>query len=270
MSLRVVEHVVRRSGLAVRLSDLATGEPVTDGISATAWPEAQPELASRVTAVTAAGVAGFPRLPGLASFEDGSTLRSDWFASPVLFPPLPFVVRIVDATDDHLRVLRSVLVPSAVPIDFALPRSPSAPVPAGNLTVVVGIVDEATRPAAWAVVELSVGGFSTGGVADARGIVVVPLPRAVPPTQLGTAATGPVWRITLTVRYRPADQVAALGAAVDDPPTLGSLLSQSPALVHDGGALTGSLQRDLTTGGPLVVASLAPPSPSVLIVRPAP
>jgi hypothetical protein len=270
MSIRVLEQVVRRAGLAVRLLDLATGQPIREGIEVTAWPEARPELRVATTAVTGAGVAGFTRLPGLGSYEDGSTSRDDWFVSPVQHGPLPFIVRVDDTTGDHLRVVRPVLVPVAAPVDVVLPRSPAAPVPAANLTVVASVATEAALPAPWAVVELSVGGFTTGGIADARGTVVVPLPRAVPPTMPGSAASGPVWRVTVRVRWRLADQLTMPGAAADDPPTFPSLLSQQPALVVDGGALAGSLDRDLTTGGPLVVASLAPPSPSVLVIRPAP
>jgi hypothetical protein len=273
LTLVPLEHVVRRAGLALRLTDLATGAPVHEGVVATAWPAGRPELAVPAATITPVGVAGFPRLPGLRSYEDGSTDRDDWFVSPVVHPPLPFVVRVDDGRGDHLRVVREVLVPVAAPVDVALPRSAGAPVPSGSLAVVASLETEAGDPAAWAVVELAVDGFVTGGVADARGVVVVPVPRAAPPSDPGTPTGGPVWAVTVTVRYRPADQVAAPGAdPATDPPTLPSLLSQQPALVVDDGQLVGSLSRDLTSGGPLVVASEPGPAPSssALVVRPTP
>ena len=270
MTLRVLEHVIRRAGLAVRLTDLATGLPARDGITVTAWPAARPELALATRAVSPEGVAGFTRLPGLRTYEDGSTARADWFASPVVFPPLPYVLRVEDATGDHLTVVREVLAPSPNPVDLALPRRPSASTPSGSLTVVANVVDQTGEPAAWALVELALGSFVTGGLADDRGAVVVPVPRVVPPTSTGSPSGGPVWRVTVRVRYRPADQAAAAGGATDDPPTITSLLTQAPALVDDGGVLAGSLGRDLTTGGPLVLSSRPSPAPSVLVVRPTP
>jgi hypothetical protein len=270
-----LEHVVRRAGLALRLTDLATGSPVHDGVVVTAWPADRPDgpdLAVRAAPVTPAGVAGFPHLPGLRSYEDGSTDRAGWFASPPGHPPLPFVVRVDDTRGDHLRVVREVVVPVAAPVGVALPRSPAASVPSGSLAVAATVETEAGGPAAWAVVELAVDGFLTGGVADARGVVVVPVPRAAAPSGPGTPQGGPVWEGTVTVRYRPADHTAAPGARPDDPPTLPSLLGQQPALVVDDGQLVSSLTRDLTGGGPVVVASRPGPAPdsSALVVRPAP
>lgn len=267
-----LEHVVRRAGLALQLTDLATGAPVHEGVAVTAWPVDRPDLAVPASTITPKGVAGFPQLPGLRSYEDGSTPREDWFGSPPTNPPLPFVVRVDDTRGDHLRVVRQVLAPVAVPVAVALPRSPSAPIPSGSLAVTASLESETGDPAAWAVVELAIDGFVTGGVADSRGVVVVPVPRAAPPSDPGTPDGGPVWEVTVTVRYRPADQEAAPGARPDDPPTMPSLLTQQPALVFDDGSPVGSLTRDLTSGGPLVVASQPGPAPesSSLVVRPTP
>lgn len=272
-TVRVLEHVVQRVGLAVRLTDLATGAPVTEGITVTAWPAGRPAHAVRTATVTAQGVAGFPLLPGLRRFEDGSTERDDWFASPIVHPPVPFVVRIDDATGAHLPVVREVLVPTAAPVDVALPRSPTAAVPSGHLAVVATVVTDIADPAStapWSVVSVRIGTHVTGGVADDRGVVVVPVPRTVAPTAAGTAGSGPVWRVEVSVRHRPADHARAPDAAPTDPPTLPSLLTQQAALVDDDGALVGSIQRDLTASGPLVVVSRPAPAPSLLVVRPAP
>ena len=101
-------------------------------------------------------------------------------------------------------------------------------------------------------------------------MVLVPFPLDAAPTAPGTAASGPVWHVTVTARYRPADQVAAPGADPGDPPLFQSIAAQAPALVDDGGVFVPNLARDATTGGPLVLASLAPPAPQTLVVRPAP
>lgn len=266
-----LEHVVRRTGIVLRLSDLATGAPVQH-VVVTAWPAAKPELALSTTAVTAAGVCGFHALPGLGRYEDGSTEVNEWFASPPPLGSVPFVVRVDDTSSTHLPVVREVAAPTAVPLDVALPRSPAAPTPSGFLTVVANLVNEADEPASWAVIELALDSFVTGGVADARGMVVVPVPRAAPPANPGSAAVGPMWQLTVGVRYRPADQVAAPGTRPGDPPTITSLLSQQPALIVDDGQLIGSLTRYLTSGGPVVVASEPGPAAarSVLVVRPTP
>src|SRR5262245_12954088 len=209
LALVPLEHVVRRAGLALQLTDLATGAPVHEGVVATAWPVDLPEGAVTASTVTPRGVASFPRLPGLRSYEDGSTPREDWFDSPIVNPPLPFVVRVADTRGEHLRVVREVLAPVAAPVAVALPRSPGAASPSGSLAVIAGLETETGDPAAWAVVELAIDGFVTGGVADARGVVLVPVPRAAPPSDPGTPEGGPVWQVSVTVRYRPADQLAA-------------------------------------------------------------
>jgi hypothetical protein len=272
VALTPLERVVRRAPLALRLTDLATGAAVSEGLVIAAWPADDPTQVRTTASVSPKGVGGFHRLPGLADFEDGSTTRASWFASPPEHPPVPFVVRVVDGRGEHLPVLRQVAVPAEAPVEVALPRSPAAAVPSGFLSVAAGVVTEAGDPAAWAVVELDIAGFRTGGVADARGIVVVPVPRAVPPSDPGTPAGGPSWEVTGSVRYRPADHEVAPGAAADDPPTLTSLLSQLPALVVDDGQLVGTLRRDLTAAGPLVLASEPGPTPTstVLVIRPTP
>lgn len=270
MSVRVLEHVVRRAGLAVRLSDLATGHPVRDGITVTAWPSGRPDLGVATRAVTGAGIAGFTQLPGLRLYEDGSTERDDWFVEPPVHAPRPFVVRIEDATGDHLTVVRTIDAPVATPVDIALPRSPAALTPSGWATVVGTLVTQAGGPASWAVVELTLGTFTTGGVADERGVVVVPVPRAIAPTSTGSPAGGPTWRVAAAVRCRPASLLTAPGARPDDPPTVESILAQPGALVVDGGVLVGGFERDLHTGGPLILISDPSPAPPVLVVRPAP
>lgn len=270
MSVRVLEHVVRRAPLALRLTDLATGKPVVDGTTVTAWPAAHPERAVVAAPTTAAGIAGFATLPGTQAYEDGSTARADWFDSPITNPPLAYVLRVEDTTGDHLPVVREVLVPSAQPVAVALPRSPSAPVPSGSLAAVATVVTQSGDPASWAVVEVRVGTLVTGSVADERGVVVIPIPRAVAPTGTGSPATGPTWSAVVRVRLRPADQVPAPGARPTDPPPLPALLTQPFALVVDGAGLVGSITRTLTTAGPVVLASNPPPAPSVVVVRPAP
>jgi hypothetical protein len=270
MSVKVLEHDVRRAGLALLLSDLATGATVFDGILATSWPVARPDLAVSVSP-SASGVAGWPRLPGLLRYEDGSTPRDAWFASPVQHAPLAFGVRVVDSTRRYLRVVQEVLVPSQRPVAIALPRSPAAAPPSGSLVATATVVTEAGAPASWAVVDVTVGGVVSGGICDERGLVVIPIPRSVPASGAGTPSLGPVWHATTRVRYRPAGHVTVPGSHPDDPPSLASLLVQAPALVQDAdGALHADVQRDLTSAGPLVVSSRPLPAPSVLVVRPAP
>ncbi len=130
-------------------------------------------------------------MPGLGAYEDGSTARGDWFASPVHLPPLPFVVRVDDTTGHHLPLVREVLVPVPAPVRLALPPSPSAQPPAGSLRVEATVVTEAGTPRPAAVkMQLSLSGFVTGGVTDAHGVAVVPFPRAVSATSTGTPTGG--------------------------------------------------------------------------------
>jgi hypothetical protein len=270
MTVLIRERVTRRAGLALRVRDLSTGGVVSDGIAAQAWSEDDPRQRVDASAPTALGILGFVRLPGLPVYEDGTTPRADWFASPLRHPPRPFVVRVIDRRGTHLPIVRRVLAPAALPIEVALPRSVTSPALPGHLSVTVQVVTEAGGPAAWALVELSVGGLTTGGFTDTRGMVAVPVPIASPPTQLGTAVSGPSWRIAVRARYRPADQIAAAGADADDPPTFSSIATQQYALIRDGGAFVPGLDRDATTDGPLVVASDPLPAPQILVIRPAP
>jgi hypothetical protein len=273
--VRVLEHVVRRAPLALRLLDLSTGAVVGGDVRAEIWPEADPAVRTSSTAPTAAGVVGFPHLKGLERYEDATTSRDDWYHSPLRFAPVPFVVRITDRSRTHLPVVRPVLVPAAAAVDVVLPPSPIAALPPGHIPVNVQLVTEAGVPAAWALVEVRTGPLTTGGVTDDRGVVVVPLPLAAPPTAVGAPATGATWNVTIGVRYRPADQVAAPGARVDDPPTLGSITTQAAALLSDGGAFAPTVVRLATGGTPLVVASYPPLAapPAIgqqLVVRPVP
>ena len=268
----VLEHVVRRCGLAIAVTDMTTGEPLHDGIVATAWRADRPDVVLRAGGLTGRGVGGFTALPGLTRYEDGSTARRSWFTVPPAFPHVSYVVRVEDIVSGHLPALLEVPVPQAMPVPVALPPSPQRPVPGGWLGVVATVVDTAGGPASWAVVQLDVGGFATGGVCAADGLVVVAVPRAAQPSAVGTPNGGPVWTATVTVRFRPGDQLPVAGAAAADPPSLASILGQRSAAVRDGAAFGPALQRDLL-GATTVIASVAPPQPevpSVLVVRPVP
>lgn len=269
----ILEHVVRRSALAVAVSDMATGEPLSDGIVLTAWRTSRPDMVVRAAQLTHLGIGGFTALPGLVSYEDGSTSRDDWFTVPPAFPLVSFVVRVDDISGTYLPAMVTVGAPQAAPVPVTLPPSPGKPVRGGWLGIVATVVDETGLPASWAVLQLDVGGYATGGVCDADGLVVVAAPRAAAPSGLGTPATGPVWTATVTVRFRPADQVTVAGSVAGDPPSLTSILGQRSASVRDGTvAFATSLQRDLS-GPAAVVASVDPPHPgipSVLVVRPVP
>lgn len=271
MSVHILERVTRRSAFAVRLTDLATGRPVHDQITVMTWPRGRPAEAATTNDVRPAGVAGFHRLPGLRDYEDGSTTRSDWFGSPIQFTspiqmvPRPFVVRVVDRTGTHLPVLREVDLPRPMPLDLALPRRASAATPSGWLAVNADVLTLDGRPAAWAVVEIDLEGYLGAGVADERGAVKVPLPRAARPTITGTRASGPAWRATITVRYRPADQRMPPDADTDsgDPPTIDSILAQRTAVPLGASPLSDKLHGQIAASGQTTF-------PPVLTVHPIP
>jgi hypothetical protein len=140
------------------------------------------------------------------------------------------------------------------------------------MALVATLEDPAGGPAAWAVVELDVAGYATGGVTNADGLVVVGVPRATAPSSTGTPASGPQWTVGVTVRFRPADHVTLPGALPGDPPSLDSIHGQQAAAVQDNGAFVASLVRTVGSAG-AVLASTDPPQPpaaAVLIVRPNP
>ena len=272
-SVRVKERFVRRAPLAVRITDMATGRPVEDGLEVISWPIADPADRRHATAITAAGVCGWHHLAakeGLAAFEDGTSPRREWFESPVAHAGYDVGISVGDPRRRYLPATRLVRVPVSHAADIALSRSPSSPPPAGFLAVAATLRTESGAPAAWAVLEASIGTYTTGGVADAQGTIVLPIARAVPPTSAGSPTKGPEWTVTLRVRFRVADQFAIPGAAAEDPPDLVSLFTQRHASIRDGGPFLPSVLRTIGAGGIEAVASSPPPAPSLLVVRPVP
>ena len=270
MSVHALESVVRRAPLAVRAVDAATGLPISDDVEATAWPSSAPAASTTSNRPTAKGVLGFRRLPGMGSYEDALAEPESWFGTPHLLPRVPFTVRVVDRKGRFLPVVRTVTVPSPAPIDVLLPSAPARLAPPGfGLVVGQAILEGSHEPAAWAMVQVDVGGHAVGGVTDPRGAFAVPVPLLTAPNGPTTPSSGPSWNAHVSIRFQPAAHARAAGTSPADPPTFESIAAQAPALVLDNWSPVASLTRPLTRSGALVVSSDPTPPPAVLMVRPA-
>lgn len=266
----VIEHDVRRAPLALRITDLTTGRPVPDGLTVTAWPSADPSDV-RVATVTARGIAGWHRLAGCDDYEWARAPRDEWFDSPPTRPSVEIVARVTDSLGRYLPVIRQLTAPAAHAAPVGLSRTSNAGVPAGHLSLVATVVDEVGAVALGAVVEVEVGSFRTGAVTDARGVALLAIPRAVPPSSPGTATDGPTWNAVVRVRWRPAGQVRAAGTTADDPAELGSLLAQPlAAIVRADSTTAASAAVSLAAARTAVARSDPSPHPPALVVRPTP
>jgi hypothetical protein len=158
----------------------------------------------------------------------------------------------------------------AVPLHSAPSRVP----PAATAVIRAELRDaESGGPAAWAVVEASVGGTRIGrGMADARGrlLLLAHYPEPTPPP-LGAAAgsppsgpTVPLYEQTWPVRL----DVYASARPLGDPPDLCDALLQPPAIAWEDAAQRAALgEVDLRYGEELQVRTSGGADGALLVTR---
>jgi hypothetical protein len=301
--VRVLERVMRVAPIGLRFQDAATGEFVSDGLRVIACPERSP-WRQAVAYPNRSGVYVLRDLPGMRALEQGAGDAEYWRDVPADKPR--FVVEVVDEqrrfqpftfTVDapHKGVVTPAINTLGSPVDGApgipLFSAPNRLAPAGMAVVRadlwdVGGAGERSRPAAWAVLEVTVPASRPGlsdirvrGVADELGRVAVMFPYPVPAARpLGSPLGSPVastqvplarqqWDMVLNAAYRRLASVPRL-------PALSDLLAAVPAArqVFENAAGTRPLAvRQLSFGQELIVTSAGEagdPPPSVVFVTP--
>jgi len=239
-AVQVLERISLTAPLGFRFWDAATSRVIADGLRVTA--QAAPGSEYVAAAVSPSGVFGFAHLPGLRDFEYSS-------AADVWTPPpatRPFVITVVDKQRRFLPFIFTAAAPfkgifslgcagaTIAPLGPAktipLFSAPARTAPAGMAALRASLRDptpNTDRPAAWAVVEVSIaangGSKALGlGMADAKGQVnlIFPYPNVA-------ANSGPLVDQQWTVQLR-AWYSAALDAGAEQPDVC-NVLKQAPA-----------------------------------------
>jgi hypothetical protein len=256
-----LETTIYRAPLGLQFIDSVTSAPVADGLVVTAWPAGVPWAARVAAQSPVSAIMGFGQLPGLASYENALTQDPDTLTWSVPSAGQPFEVRVADPLGRYLPELLALTVPQLALVTPSLYSAPARPVPPGFATVrgEVSLATSPPQPAAWAVVQIAVGGNSYLTFADEAGryLTYLPYPEALPPL---TGSPGGVpldqmtWPITVSVLYQPSAQTRLADAAPGDPPELTSLLKgQGAAGIVVGGGTQNNLTATLTFGTPLLL-----------------
>jgi hypothetical protein len=265
--VRVLERVSRVTPLGVRCWDPVTGQLVADGLMVAATPRAGGRR--RVATRTPSGTFALRGLPGLHEQEQGEGDAGYWASVATR----PFLVEVADLQRRFhpVRVeaeapTRGVLGVSGLPegVRPPLPAVPllstaSRPVPPGMAVVRAELAWTDRRPAALALLEVTVAGRAAVlGLADRLGRVAVMFPYPDPPAVTGSPPSGgglatQAWTVGLAAYASPGDPGP-------DPPDLHDLLGQprvTPlATLSPPSPLTEAV---LAFGRELVVASTQQP-----------
>jgi hypothetical protein len=188
MNLRICETVTRNAVLGVRAVDLATDEPVTDGLSVSAQP-LDSDATPRRGRPTGASVFAFSGLSGLMEYEfpplepeHPANLTDAQAAAPS--PGAPFGVLVDDLSGRFLDIGVETTPPNSDILEIPLPSTPARPGVAGRVAIRGSLrLDDAQRSAAaFAVIEARLDGARPDeyylGISDANGgfVVFIPLP----------------------------------------------------------------------------------------------
>lgn len=299
-----LESIRRFTPLGIDLWDLLSDAPITDGLSATAYPVGKAgAVRSRVSL---SGVHAFWGLTGLRDVEHldaGTDLETLLLSGP----SQDFDVLIVDSRNRFLPTVVQLTAPilglataadalagcsppgSSFPEEMPLflLSAPARALPAGTAAIRAQIVDRASgEPAAHAVVKVVVGDVQWFGAADDRGTAVVPLPYpafaggpagsfadSVPAGSHGIPTGDQTWTATIEVRSQPA--ALEFSTALDFPdgvsvPRMHSVLCQATAGIWDdsGDATTETeLVRELRYGQELILVTDGSDRSELLIDR---
>jgi hypothetical protein len=252
-SVSVLEKIVRRAPLGLRLNDIVRDVAVTDGLLVQARQyngdlPPQPALRSPIS-----GVYGFRSLPGLRAYERDERPATDWCNGGSETPN--FVVTVEDHQRRFLPQLLLLCLPKTGLVEVPLYSTPSRTNP-GGYAVVRGQIWHASAdtPASWAVITAAPGDYAT--VADANGLFSLFLPE---PTLATAPAFGTLpltelqWPLTFQVLYAPATRTTVLTGY---PPSTTSIIGQAAANVFDSPGASGtSIVRNLAYGQELLVAT---------------
>jgi hypothetical protein len=268
-----LERIGYRAALSLSCIDAVRGTVVADGLVATTWRTANPAARFVATRSRISGLLGFGLLPRLREQQYARTIKGAPLVWPANPQPDPYVVKVVDTQRRYLPVVMEVPVPVATPVEVPLHSAVSRPATSG-WAVVRGEVHHrtTTAPVPWTVLTVDTGADSYAVVGDQRGrfLLIAPYPEALPPL-VGSPPAGPglgamTWSLTMSLRSKPDDLVAAPGTDWDrttestDPPELASILGQPLAQQEVGGLLQPSSTAALAFGTPIVLNLLIQPA----------
>lgn len=256
ISLRKLEIVTYRAGLAVHFTDSVTDQAVTDGLYVQAWhqdPE-NPRPARQIVLADKSqhsALYGFRSLPGLERYQRGEAVAPE---------TISYFVHIIDQLGRFLPQTRRFDLPLATPAtqEIRLFPAPTRVIPTGfgtlsgelvRTTLPEGVPPQVTviEPAAWAEVSVVVPSdipedppIVVQGFADGHGrfMVVIPYP-IIPESMLLSNAS---WDLPVKVTHSPTaitTDLEELRAAVPSldpaqtPPFQGTLTNQAGATLYE-------------------------------------
>jgi hypothetical protein len=259
---RVLEHVVRRAPLGLRLWDIARATHLADGLEIDVSLRTRPEISTRAF-INRSGIYCATGLPGLRQFESAAKDEEAWTAALRLyrieihdpqdrFLPIAFDAELpVRGLFENISFLMS--PPAAIPMFGSPPAlliegvplfsTPSRPTPEPFAVVRAQLRElSSERPASWCLVTVSVDAKVRGmGLADRDGRVAVLFP--YPDRPRPTLTSPPFanndfrWNVELTAYYepRPLDtpapviaDLAAIFAQLDSPRPLYRSVASPP------------------------------------------
>jgi hypothetical protein len=258
----VLDTVSRTAPLGARLWDLTTDQPVVEGL------ELREIVSGAVASPTPRGVFVLHDVPRTAFDEFGSGNAAFWTAAESAAQTV--TLEVADRLERYLPFRFEATLPTRElfakvcrrgnaathPVVPGVPlfSGPGRSRPAGLAAVHADVVDKATGgPAPFAVFELSAaGGPKQLGIADAAGRLALFLPYPEVPAGAGT---GPLtWKLTVSVRYRPASTI------VPPVPDLCKVLAQTSAKVLEREGSAAALPpQTLAHGADLVLRTQGHP-----------
>lgn len=296
-SVQVLEWVSRVTPLGVQFLDMATCKTVDHDLSAIVYPVDERELWTGGV-VNRAGIYVFRSIFGLHAFETGYNDDTGDYAGTSSFwsaisPPnrYAFTLEVRDLARRFVPFVLPITLPQRGLFGIAFNSPPASPIcgvrpfvplfsapsrttPEGMTALRAEMVDSGASPlgqraAAWAVVEAKAGDQPmVTGVADERGVLMLPLPYPKPVITLGSMATGNVplqdqtWTVTLTVRYRRRT------TPLPDLPNLYDVLSQPVATAWQTTAMTTSFTQTTLAFGREIFLETQGTSDRKLLITP--
>ena len=255
-----LERISLASPFGVRFWDDVLGAFIADGLSVELYPQGRPR--DRIAATpNQAGVFHAQGLPGFVEFERGSGMVA----------PRPFTIEVTDRNDrfvpfdlhETLPISGGLVVQGGETM-IRLISSPTRTVSAGTAVVRAELWDAiAKAPAAWAMLEVSLGGARLGrGVADDEGRVAVVFPYPEPPLLPAPAGSPvlsppyePQWTLDVRAFYLPT-------ATPPKRPDLQPTLNQPPATLWSDALRTAPLTQTTLRQGHETVLKTSPAAAS--------
>lgn len=265
MTAQQLERSGFRAALSLSCRDATRGNPVADGLVATAWrPGEDVRLTASRSPVSA--LFGYGLLPGLGDYQHAHATGGAELVWPAAPAPQSWLISVVDTQRRYLPVLLEVDVPVSAPVSVPLHSAVSRS-PLSGWAVVRGEVHDRGNGAGlpWPVVTVTAAPDSYEVICDELGrfLLIAPYPEALPPLS-GSPPAGPglgamTWSLTLTVRSEPAnlDRPSPTGT---DPPELSSILGQADAQIDVAGVLQPTTTATLAFGSPTILTLSVQPA----------